>query len=145
MNKTFSKSDIIPPLELTLDYIMVNYYCSLDTTCFTYAEDNFIRVTSLCDRRLTALNITAQLNQELVKSCNLLYHTNHKAWRRLCYGVGDCNLHQVMEKLRQTNYYIILQHHAVSSGMRLVAQGFVLMKENDPKCTSKLYSKNIKT
>ena len=22
------------------------------------------------------------------KSCNPLYHTNHKAWRKLCYGVG---------------------------------------------------------
>ena len=29
----------------------------------TRAEDNFIRVTSLHDRRLTALDITAQLNQ----------------------------------------------------------------------------------
>ena len=41
MNKTFSKSYIIPPLERTSDNIMLNY-CSLDTTCFTYAEDNFI-------------------------------------------------------------------------------------------------------
>ena len=29
----------------------------------TGAEDNFIRIISLCDRRLTAPNITAQLNQ----------------------------------------------------------------------------------
>ena len=27
------------------------------------AEDNFIRVTNLCERRLTAPNITARLNQ----------------------------------------------------------------------------------
>ena len=65
MNKVYSKSYIISPLELTLDYIVLNY-CLLDTTCFTYAEENFIRVTSLCDRRLTALNITAQLNQLVV-------------------------------------------------------------------------------
>ena len=57
MKKTLFKSHMIPPLELT-DYIVLNY-CLLDTT----AEDDFIRVTSLRDRRLTAPNITAQLNQ----------------------------------------------------------------------------------
>ena len=62
MNKTFPKSYIMLPLELTLDYIVLNY-CLLDTNCFTNAENNFIRITSLHDRRLTALNITAQLNQ----------------------------------------------------------------------------------
>ena len=41
MNKTFSKSFIIPPLELTLIYIVLNY-CLRDMTCFTDAEDNFI-------------------------------------------------------------------------------------------------------
>ena len=34
MNKTFPKSYIIPPLELTLDYIVLNFYL-LDTTRFT--------------------------------------------------------------------------------------------------------------
>ena len=60
--KTFSKSYIIPPLELTLDYIVLNY-CLLDTTCFTYAEGNFIWVTSLHDRRLTAPNISTEQKQ----------------------------------------------------------------------------------
>ena len=41
MHKMFSKSYIILPLEFALDYIVLNYYL-LDTTCFTYAEDNFI-------------------------------------------------------------------------------------------------------
>ena len=58
----FFKSYIIPPLEFTLDYIVLTY-CLFDTTCFTYAVNNFIGVTSLCDRRLTAPYITAQLNQ----------------------------------------------------------------------------------
>ena len=40
MNKTFSKSYIILLLELTLDYIVLNYWLP-DTTCFTYAEDHF--------------------------------------------------------------------------------------------------------
>ena len=61
MNKTFSKSYIIPPLELTLDYIVMNN-CLQDIT-FISAEDSFIRVTRLHDRRLTAPNITAWLNQ----------------------------------------------------------------------------------
>ena len=62
MNKIFSKSYSIPPLELTLDYIVLDY-CLLDTICSTYAEDNFIRVTNLRDSKLTAPNITVQLDQ----------------------------------------------------------------------------------
>ena len=41
MYKTFSKIYIIPPLDLILDYIVLNY-CLFDTSCFTYAEDHFI-------------------------------------------------------------------------------------------------------
>ena len=63
--KMFSKSYIIPLLEFTFDYIVLNY-CSLDTTCFTYTEDNFIRVTSFYDRRLiaphTQLNVYREKN-----------------------------------------------------------------------------------
>ena len=33
-----------------------------NTLCFIFAEENFISVTSLLDKRLTALSITAQLN-----------------------------------------------------------------------------------
>ena len=62
MNKTFSKIYIIQPLKFTLDYIVLNC-CLLDITCFTYAEENFMWVTNLHDRRLTAPNIIAQLNQ----------------------------------------------------------------------------------
>ena len=62
MNNTFSISYIIPPLEYKFDYIVLNY-CLLETTSFTDTEDNFIRVTSLRDGRLTARNITTQLNQ----------------------------------------------------------------------------------
>ena len=61
MNKMFPKSYIILPLELILDYIVLNY-CLLDATCFTNAEDNFIRVTSLRDKRLITQNITVKLN-----------------------------------------------------------------------------------
>ena len=38
MNKTFSKSYIIPILELILDYIVLND-CLLNTTCLTYADN----------------------------------------------------------------------------------------------------------
>ena len=41
---------------------MLNY-CLLYTTCFTYAEENFVRVTSLCYRKLITPNITAQMNK----------------------------------------------------------------------------------
>ena len=57
MNKIFSKSYIIPSLELALDYIVLDY-CLLKPTCFSNAEDNSTRVTSLTDRKLSAPNIT---------------------------------------------------------------------------------------
>ena len=58
MNKAFSKSYIIPLIEFKLDYFVFTY-CLLETTCFTNAEDNFIRITSVRGRRLIAPNITA--------------------------------------------------------------------------------------
>ena len=82
------------------------------------------------------------------KSCIPLYHTNHKTWRRLCYGVGDFakvrDLHQVKSKLNQTSYHSIHQQHVIPSRTQLVAQGFVLMQDNDPNYTSKLCQRYIK-
>ena len=62
----FSKSYFIPPFVLN--------YCFLDTTCFTYAEDNFIWVTSLHEGRLTV-----QLNQCQEKNVSI-----STVRRRLC-------------------------------------------------------------
>ena len=78
MNKTFSKSYIILPLELILDYIVLNY-CLLNTICFTYAYKTISSVTSLYDRRFTALNITAQLNQFSEEN-----ESKYTVRRRLC-------------------------------------------------------------
>ena len=76
-------------------------------------------------------------------NCSLLYHTNHIAWMRLCYGVGSfCLLqsqgfaYQVKGKSDQTSYHSILQHHVILSEMWLVAQGILLMQDNDPKHTN---------
>ena len=63
----FSKSYIILPLEHILDYIGLNY-CLLHAICFTYAKEN-LSVTSLHNKRPTAPNITAQLNQYSNKNC----------------------------------------------------------------------------
>ena len=41
------------------------------------------------------------------------------------------------DKLSQTGYHSILQHHVIPSGTRLVGQGFLFMQDNDPKHTSK--------
>ena len=81
MNKMSSKSYIIPPLELTLDYIVLDY-CLLDTTSFTYAENNFIGVTSLCDRMRAATNINALLNQSHEK--NMPISTMRRRFREAC-------------------------------------------------------------
>ena len=62
LKEIYIYSYIILPLELTLDDIVLNY-CLLDSNYFTFAKDNFITVISLCYRRLTGPNITAQLNQ----------------------------------------------------------------------------------
>ena len=48
-------------------------FCLLDATRFIYAEDNFIRVASLRDRRLTAPNINAQLINVVKKCVNIDY------------------------------------------------------------------------
>ena len=77
MIKMFPKSSIITPLELTFKYIVLNY-CLRDTYDFSNKNDNFInfiRVTSLKDRRLTAQDITAQQNQSSEKMCQ------HPLWR----------------------------------------------------------------
>ena len=57
--------------------------------------------------------------------------------------VGD--LQQVKGKLNQIGYHSILQHHMIPSGMRLVGQGFVLMRDKDPKHSSKLCQLYIKS
>ena len=49
---------------------MLNYYL-LETSCFANAADNFIRVTRLRDRGLTAPNITTQLNYVVKKCVNI--------------------------------------------------------------------------
>ena len=57
--------------------------------------------------------------------------------------VGD--LHQVKDKLNQTSYHSILQHHMISSRTWLVGQRFVILQDNDPKYTSKLCTRYIKS
>ena len=55
------------------------------------------------------------------------------------------DLYQVKGKLNQTSYQSILQHHAILLGTWLVAQGFVLMQDNEPKHTVKLCQRYIKS
>ena len=52
------------------------------------------------------------------------------------------DLHKMKGKLNQTNYHSILHHHVIPW---LVGQGFVLMQDNDPKHTCKLYQRYIKS
>ena len=58
------------------------------------------------------------------------------------YKVGV--LYEMKDKLNHTGYLSILQHHTIPSGTFLVAQGFVLMQDNDPKHTSTLCRRYIK-
>ena len=148
-NKMFSKSYIIPALELTLDYIVLNY-CLLDATCFTHAEDTFIRVTNLHDRTLTAPNITTQLNQCHEKmSSSIVRIRLRKAGRYDRIAVK-----KPVEEAKQCQKASVVQGvqtlHTVASrdliSTRLVGlQGFELMKNYDPKHTSKLYQSYIKS
>ena len=45
------------------------------------------------------------------------------------YKVSD--LHQVKGKLNQIGYHSILQHRTIPSRVRFVAQGLLLMQDND--------------
>ena len=57
----------------------------LYTTSFTYAEDNFFRFAGLPNKRLTAPNITPQLNQFREKNVNI--HCMKKTlWEAEFYG-----------------------------------------------------------
>ena len=58
---------------------------------------------------------------------------------------NDGYLHKVKGKLNQTGDHSILQHHAVPTETQLVAQLSVFMLDNDPKHTSKLSRKYIKS
>ena len=55
------------------------------------------------------------------------------------------DLHQVKSKLNQISYHSILQYHAIPSRKWLVAQGFVLIQDNDPNHTRKLCQRYIKS
>ena len=71
-------------------------------------------------------------------------------WGSVMVSGGVCQL-QSWEfasgegQMNQTSYHSILQHHMIPSGMWLVAQGFVLMQDNDPKHTCKLCQRYIKS
>ena len=63
----------------------------------------------------------------------------------MCWGGPSPNAKLgVKSKWNQTGYQSILQHHAIPSGTQLVDQGFLLMRDNDPKHTSKLCQRYIK-
>ena len=56
--------------------------------------------------------------------------------------VGD--LYRVTGTLNQKGYHSILQRHAITSGLCLVGQGFILQQDNDPKHTSRLCQNDLK-
>ena len=54
-------------------------------------------------------------------------------------------LYQVKGKSNQSGYHSIVQYLVIPSGTQHVGQGFVLMQDNDPKHTSKLCQRYIKS
>ena len=97
INKTFSKSFIISPLEFIFDYIVL-IYCLLDTACFTYAENNFTRVTSLYDKKLPAPKITAPCDSLSHNQSpkELTIHAIRKAIPKFCSYPGIYHHHHLV-------------------------------------------------
>ena len=63
-------------------------------------------------------------------------------------GFANCkvrDLHQVKDKLNKITYQSILLHHVIPPGTQFVGQRFVIMQDNDPKHTSKLCQRYIKS
>ena len=63
-------------------------------------------------------------------------------------GIANCeagDLLQVKGKLNRTGDHSVLQHHTIPSGTQLVAQGFLLIQDNDPKHTNKLCQRYIQS
>uniref|UniRef100_A0A096LRP3 Transposase IS30-like HTH domain-containing protein n=1 Tax=Poecilia formosa TaxID=48698 RepID=A0A096LRP3_POEFO len=101
------------------------------------AEDKFIRVTSLRNRRLTAARIRDQVN---ATQCSSSRHISATTVKRVWGGfagdtVGD--LFKFEGILNQHGYHSILQLHAIPSGLRLVGpssglcKGYSTKKERD--------------
>lgn len=57
-------------------------------------------------------------------------------------GVGD--LARVIGKMNKEAYKTILEENAVTSGLRLIGEGFVFQQDNDPKHTSRLCQDYLK-
>ena len=82
--------------------------------------------------------------KELVKELQPLVPPNHKAWRRLCYCVVRLLLiANLLIESDQLSQYTAASHNPI--WMQLVSQGFVLMQDNDPKHSSKLFQNYIKS
>ena len=57
----------------------------------------------------------------------------------------DWRFSPVEEQIELNQLYNILQHHAILLGTRLVAQGFVLMQDDDTMNSNKLCQRYIKS
>ncbi|KAF7664628.1 hypothetical protein LDENG_00171500 [Lucifuga dentata] len=101
------------------------------------AEDKFIRVTSLINRKLTAPQIRAHINASQSSSSRHIHGGGGvMVWG--CFAgdtVGD--LFKIQGTLNQHGYHSILQRHAIPSGLRLVGpssrlcKGYLTKKESD--------------
>lgn len=93
-----------------------------------YGSSRRVFVCSQADERMVPQCVTSAVKQGggsvMVWSCFA--------------GARVDDLYRVSSTLNQTGYHTIVQHHAISSGMCIVCQRFILQQDNDPKRKFKL-------
>lgn len=61
-----------------------------------------------------------------------------------CFGgASNGDISKITGTMTTEGYHNVLKRHAITSGLRLLGEGFTLQQENDPKHSSRLYKRYV--